>query len=124
MNLHREFLVWEKQLQEQGKAPGIGGCVDYQFALILLGLLCQRLTRQRPTSDLAVVAGEPGFANLFFELAIGIDRRQNKRAPGSGIELRNHQEWIKNAHTKMIYIKKAVRERTASAEPKHPVNRL
>ena len=94
MNLHRKFLMREEKLQQQRKAPGIAGGVAHQFPLILLAELCQRLPGQRPVGHLAIVAGEPGLANLFLELAIGINRRQIVRAPRARIESRKHQEWI------------------------------
>ena len=81
MNLHREFLMRKEKLQQQRKAPRIAGSIAHKLPLIFLAELRQRLPGERPVGNLAIVAREPGLANLFLELAIGINRRQDHACP-------------------------------------------
>ena len=88
MDLHGEFLVRKKKLQQQRKAPRIAGRIAHKLPLILLAELRQRLPGQRTIGDFAIVAREPGLADFFLELAIGINRRQIVRAPRARVESR------------------------------------
>src|SRR5208283_5557156 len=117
MNLHGKFLMGKQKLQQQGKSTWVASGIANQVPLILLAELRQGLPSQRAVGNFAIVAGEPGFANLLVKLVVGINRRQIVRAPGAGAEFRQHQEWIEIAHEQTIQIEKAVRERTALAEP-------
>ena len=68
--------------------------IAYKLPLIPLTYLRQRLPPKRAIRYLAIVAGEPGLANLFLEPAIGVNRREIVSAPRSRVERGKHQEWI------------------------------
>ena len=77
---------------------GIDRRVAYQFTAILHTQIGERLSTQRAVRYLAGIAGQPGFANLLFELVVGIDGRKIERAPGPRVEGRLHRKWIESAH--------------------------
>src|SRR5580700_3448384 len=75
MYLHRQFLMWEKELCEQWKTSGICGGFPHQFPAVLGGQLSQRFSFQMTVRNLAITSSQPRFADLLLEAVTGIDRR-------------------------------------------------
>src|SRR5208337_78153 len=111
MNLYRKLLVREQKLQQQRKPSRISRRLAHQFPLVLLAQLRERFSRERPVRHFTLVPAQPGLADLFLELVIGIDRRQIERAPWTRIKRRKHQQWIKISHANLALKKKTVRKR-------------
>src|SRR5258708_25612729 len=65
MNLYRKFLMRKKKLQQQGETPSVAGCIADQIPLVSLADLRQRLSAERTVRHIALVASEPGLADLF-----------------------------------------------------------
>jgi hypothetical protein len=90
-----------------------GGIAD-QIAAEFLADGVEALTGEWAVGDFAVVAGEPGFADLFFAFVVGIDRAEVEGAPGAGVELGRHEEWVEGIHSRAQIISK---ERRDSGNP-------
>src|SRR5262245_60411820 len=80
MNLHRKFFLGKEELQQQREAMIIPGRLTDKLAPVLRRELRKPLARQSSVPDEAVVARQPGLADLLLKLA-GVNWRKVKAAP-------------------------------------------
>src|SRR5258707_1902258 len=94
MNLNRKLLVREKKLEQQRKPLGIARCLTNHVTLVFVAQLRKSPSLKPSVGYLAVIASQPGLADLLVELVIRINRRQIVRAPRARIKPGERQQWI------------------------------
>jgi len=98
MHLDGELLVWEQELKQKRETGRVVGSISHQFIPVRRTEFRQRFALQRAIRHLAVISSQPGFTDFVLEAVIRINRRKILRPPGTRVEGRQHQQWIKVSH--------------------------
>src|SRR5581483_3707498 len=98
MHLHRQFVAWKKELDQQRKAVGLRRGFANQFAAKALTQLAESRSCKRAVRHFAVVARQPSFANGLRARSIAVNGAQVARSPGPWAKLRHEAQWIEVGH--------------------------